>query len=276
MPSAAPALPNLTVADIAQGFGRLLPLSLFVAVFGLAYGLAAVQTGLPAHQILFMSAAVFAGTAQFAALELWGAEVAILPLLLTVFAINARHLLMGASLHPWLREVSPGPRYGALLVLSDANWIMSLNDWQRGASGLGTLIGGGLALWSTWVIGTLLGMSFGSLIAEPTRFGLDMVMGCFMLSMVAGGRKSLRILVAWTVAAATAWVAWRWLPDNTHVVVGAIGGGLVGLLWLEERPDSTEAAEPTDSADATDSSDAPPEQVQPEARRALRQEEPNR
>ncbi|WP_232059218.1 AzlC family ABC transporter permease [Kineobactrum salinum] len=102
---------QLTLADVRAGFWRLLPLSLFVAAFGLAFGLAGVQAGLSGLEIVVMSAAVFAGTAQFAALDLWGLEVPLLPLLATTFAINARMLLMGASLYPWLRQV---PRANAM------------------------------------------------------------------------------------------------------------------------------------------------------------------
>ena len=87
------------------GFRRMLPIALFVMVFGAAFGVAATQAGLAEGVIVTMSALVFAGASQFAALELWGPQVPVLPLMVTVFAINARHLLMGASLHPWLRHL---------------------------------------------------------------------------------------------------------------------------------------------------------------------------
>ncbi len=82
------------------GFKQLLPLSVFVVVFGVAFGLAAAQSGLSAPAIIAMSTLVFAGASQFAALELWGPQVSLLTLVITVFAINARHLLMGATLYP--------------------------------------------------------------------------------------------------------------------------------------------------------------------------------
>ncbi len=105
-----------------HGFRQLLPISLFVAVFGLAFGLAAVQTGLGGSAIVLMSTLVFAGAAQFATLDLWGTQVPLIPLAVTVFAINARHLLMGATLYPWLRHLPPAQRYAVMLVASDANW----------------------------------------------------------------------------------------------------------------------------------------------------------
>lgn len=221
--------------EVWHGFKRLIPLSLFVAVFGMAFGLAATQAGLGEGAILLMSTLVFAGAAQFAVLDMWGAQVPLIPLAITVFAINARHLLMGATLYPWLRRLPPRQRYGAMLVASDANWAMAMQAFNRGESGLGLLLGGGIALWLFWILGSWLGLYFGNAIHDPVRLGLDMVMGCFLLAMVVGGEKNLRVVVIWTVAAAASLLAYTYLPENSHVVVGALAGGLLGAFWMEKR-----------------------------------------
>ncbi|MEH6629098.1 MAG: AzlC family ABC transporter permease [Motiliproteus sp.] len=221
--------------NVWAGFKQLVPLSLFVVVFGVAFGLAAAQAGLNNPSIIAMSTLVFAGASQFAALELWGAQVSLLPLAVTVFAINARHLLMGATLYPWLRHLPPAKRYGVLLVVSDANWAMSMQAFSRGESGMGVLFGGGLAIWSFWILGTWLGIYFGSAIHDPMSLGLDMVMGCFLLAMVVGGQKSLRMLIIWIVAALSSLMAYRYLPTNSHVVVGALAGGILGAMWMEKK-----------------------------------------
>ena len=139
---------------IWDGFRQLAPISIFVVAFGAAFGLAATQAGLSDPMTLMMSALVFAGASQFAALDLWGAQVPLFTLLITVFAINARHLLMGATLYPWLSRLPAAQRYGVMLIASDANWAMSMQAFTRGKPGLGLLFGGGLALWSFWVFGT--------------------------------------------------------------------------------------------------------------------------
>jgi 4-azaleucine resistance transporter AzlC len=219
---------------VRAGFVDLVPLSIFVTLFGAAFGLAAAQDGLGTGVIIGMSVFVFAGAAQFAALELWGAQVPVLTLAVTVFAINARHLLMGASLYPWLRQLPPRARYGVMMTASDANWAMSLEAIRNGKPGLGILLGGGLALWLFWVAGTCLGIYFGEALRNPKELGLDMVMGCFLLAMVVGGKKDIRILAIWAVAGCAALLA-RWLlPENTHVVVGAVAGGLAGLIWNKD------------------------------------------
>lgn len=213
------------------GFMNLVPLSIFVTLFGAAFGLAAVQAGLGTGVIVSMSAFVFAGAAQFAALEIWGAQVPIITLMVTVFAINARHLLMGASLYPWLRQLPPVRRYGVMVTASDANWAMSLDAFHRDKPGMGILLGGGFALWLFWVAGTCLGIYFGEAIQNPRDLGLDMVMGCFLLAMVVSGKKNIRVIAIWFIAGCAALLARWFLPENTHVVVGAIAGGLAGLVW---------------------------------------------
>ena len=218
-----------------DGFKQLVPISLFVIAFGAAFGLAATQEGLSSPSIVAMSTLVFAGASQFAALELWGSQVPFFTVLITVFAINARHLLIGATLYPWLRNLPPAKRYGVMLVASDANWAMAMQAFNRGQPGLGLLLGGGLALWSFWVFGTWLGAYFGSAVRDPTSLGLDMVMGCFLLTMVAGGEKDRRMFVVWTVAVCSSLMAYWYLPENSHVIVGALAGGVVGAVLAEQK-----------------------------------------
>ncbi|MFW1737116.1 AzlC family ABC transporter permease [Acinetobacter sp. ULE_I001] len=235
MSNVDPNIYSLSYSQVWSGFKSLLPISSFVVIFGAAFGLAATQTGLDNSSIMLMSSLVFAGASQFATLELWGAQISLIPLIVTVFFINARHLLMGASLYPWLRHLPPIKRYSILLVISDANWALSLQAFNRGESGMGLLFGGGIALWLAWVLGTGLGFYFGNVIHHPALLGLDMVMACFLLAMVVGGQKNLRILIIWAIAACSSLLAYWYLPENSHVVVGALFGGIVGIFWKEKR-----------------------------------------
>ena len=125
-------------------------------------------------------------------------------------------------------------RYGVMIVASDANWALSMRAFGRGEPGLGLLLGGGLALWSFWIFGTGLGVYFGNAVQDPKSLGLDMVMGCFLLAMVVGGEKSLRMLGIWAVAACSSLLAYYYLPENSHVIVGAVAGGITGIVLAEQ------------------------------------------
>ncbi|MDS1139435.1 AzlC family ABC transporter permease [Pusillimonas sp. SM2304] len=231
MANANTGLHQLDRSLVWSGFRQLTPIALFVTAFGAAFGLAAAQAGLSHSIVIVMSMLVFAGAAQFAALDLWGAQIPLLAMIATVFAINARHLLMGATLYPWLRRLPPVKRYGVMLVASDANWAMSMQAFSRGKPGLGLLFGGGLALWVFWVIGSWIGTYFGNAISDPRRFGLDMIMGCFLLAMVVSGEKNLRMVAIWAVAGFSSLLAYWYLPENSHVIVGALTGGVAGTVF---------------------------------------------
>lgn len=214
-------------------------MALFVSAFGAAFGLAAQQQGLEHSTSLLMSVFVFTGTAQFAVLDLWGEKLPLFTILVSVFAINARHLLMGATLYPWLIQRPLKERYLLLLFASDANWALSLQAFNRNQPGFGILLGGGIALWFFWVLGTLLGLYFGDFISDPKRYGFDMVMGCFLLAMLLDTEKDLAIYISWLAAGLSALLAYYLLPENSHVVVGAMVGGIAGTYFSIKKTNTS-------------------------------------
>ncbi len=177
-----------------------------------------------------MSASVFAAASQFAVLEIWGTTIPLIPLILIALAVNARHILMGASLYPWLSDLPWSKRLASMLVLSDANFASGLSDYQAGERDVGVLIGGGLALWLAWVLGTTGGLLFGEQIGDPRAFALDVVMIAFFAALLAGSWNGKAALLPWFAAAIVSLAAYWWAPANWHVVAGALAGGIVGGL----------------------------------------------
>lgn len=226
-----------TWAELAEGFRRILPVTLYVIPMGLAFGAAAVQQDLPAALALLMSAIVFAGASQFAGLDLWAASPALIPLLLMTFAVNARHLLLGASLAPWLNKLPALRRYGTVALLSDPNWalVTQVQDQADGGAApsrlANLLLGSGIALWVTWLIGTAIGIALGGDLGDLSRFGLDLLALTFFTAVLTGLWRSVREdLLPWLAAAAMAVVGSWLLPGGWHVLAAALAGGLVGVL----------------------------------------------
>lgn len=238
----------------------MVPLSLFVVVFGLAFSVAALQAGLTGYEIMLMSAVVFAGASQFGVLEIWHSPISLATVVIITFAINSRHLLMSASLYPWLRELpTKKQRFLTLALLSDANWAMSLNGYYNGARDVGMLLGGGLALWTSWMIGTALGVGLGTGFDDPKRYGLDVIMSCFLLAMILGGDNKRAMIVPWAVAALATVMALRFLPANSHVLVGALAGGLAGMLMPDPQKPKPGVASATRSGPAQATTNTPGE-----------------
>ena len=224
-------------AEIWEGCRRMLPVTLYVVPMGVAFGAAALQRDLPGELVVLMSALVFAGSSQFAALDLWSANPALVPLLLTTFAVNARHLLLGASLAPWLNKLPPARRFATVSLLSDPNWalVTQVQDRALGAADprrLGNLLlGAGIVLWTTWFVGTVLGVVLGGDLGDLSRFGLDLLVVTFFTAVLTGLWRSLpEDLLPWLTAAVVASIAAWLLPGGWHVLIGAFAGGLAGVL----------------------------------------------
>ncbi|MGB0696098.1 MAG: AzlC family ABC transporter permease [Rhodospirillaceae bacterium] len=220
----------LTAQGVARGFKRLMPIALFVIPFGSAFGVAALEAGLSASDAMVMSVVAFSGAAQFASLEFLTEPVAVWTLALVLLALNARHVIMGAALSQWINHLPPAQRLAAVILLSDANFADSQPSFKAGDRDIGLLLGGGLALWVTWVLGTAIGVLGGTVFGDLDRYGVDVVMPCFFVAAVVGRLGSDRSMVAPVIAASIVAAATvDLLPTGWNVILGAVIGGLVAL-----------------------------------------------
>lgn len=207
---------------------QLAPVALFFIPFGLAFGVAASTKGMPALQSIVLSLLVFSGSVQFSALDLWHATIAYGSLALVVLAVNARHVVMGAALSPWVNDLPLAQRLPTLVLLNDANFAACQSAFQDGERDMGLLLGSGLILWSGWVLGAAGGALAGTSVGNPVALGFDVVMLCFLAAMVSGQVNRPLRLVPVLVGAAVAVLTLPCLPQGWNVIAGALLGGVAG------------------------------------------------
>jgi 4-azaleucine resistance transporter AzlC len=225
-------LPSIvfTRVGVLRGVRDIAPLMLAMVPYGMAFGVAAMQKGLDPLSIMLLSALVFAGSSQFAVLDLWAAPLALLPIWLTTLALNARHLLYGAALYPWLRGVRSGQRFPIVAVLTDSTYVYATQAEAKGERDAGILLGAGALTWLVWVLSTALGAYLGGAIADPKRFGIDVVMAAFFAVCLTAMWKGTDTLKPWAAAAAASLLGLWTLPTGWHVIAGGLAGGIVGVL----------------------------------------------
>ena len=95
------------LAGFASGLAASWVLALGYTPWGFLMGALAVQEGLSTLESVLMSAWVYAGTAQIAALELWARPPPIASIIAAVGLVNARHLAMGLTMRPVLGGLPP-------------------------------------------------------------------------------------------------------------------------------------------------------------------------
>lgn len=220
--------------DVLAGARTFVPVAISIAAYGVVWGVLARGAGLSLLEVVMMSGLVFAGSAQFVALDLWSTTPSALPigpLVLAAFVINLRYLLLTATLRPLFGPHEQGR--GALLMglVSDETWALTVGEMARGARGtVGFLVGAGIVAYAVWMGSTVTGHVLGSAIDDPTTYGLDFAFTATFLALLLGMWKGKGDLVPWFVAALAAIFSARLIPGSWYIIIGGIVGSLAGAI----------------------------------------------
>jgi predicted branched-subunit amino acid permease len=208
--------------------------------FGIAAGLLAISFGVLARPVMgtvapiVMSAIVFAGSSQFAALAVLAAGGGAPAAILAGILLNARYGPMGVAIAPSL-EGGPLRRAAHGQAMIDASWAMaSLGGGRFDPS---FMVGATLPSYPMWVAGTAIGVFAGELIGDPDRLGLDAMFPAFFLALLAGGelRSGRRAVAVACLGAAIALALVPLAPPGLPVIA-ASAAALLGLWGAPVTP----------------------------------------
>jgi predicted branched-subunit amino acid permease len=216
------------------------PLAVSVFAYGIAFGLFAKSVQMSMAEAMLMSALVYSGSAQMAAVSAMGngtipSGAAAFAVVTTIILLNARYLLYGASLRGWLGQVSGLQAYATLAVIGDGNWALSMKRHAEGERDAGFVLGSGIVMFIPWLFGTALGLLTAGAATNPRALGLDFMLVAFSTALAAGmfnGRTQMPVLL---VAIAASVIADRWLPPGWAVMSAGLAGGLTA--WLRFKPE---------------------------------------
>src|SRR5207237_6506182 len=136
------------------------PIALAVLVFGASFGVLAVAARLPAWSVVLMSALVFAGSAQFAAIGVVAKGGSVLTAIFAGALLNLRFVATGIAV---ARSLPGGRLLRSLLAqLSiDESYAMSVRAGAPGRPHGRTLLLAGAVLYAVWAIGPGIGALLG-------------------------------------------------------------------------------------------------------------------
>ncbi len=230
--------PSSWSRGVRAGVSAAAPLLPGAIAFGMVYGLAARQAGLSLAAATAMSVTVFAGAAQFTAVSMWGQAGGGLIVLATLM-INLRHLLMGASVAPYLSG-QPGS-WKALLAfgLTDESYALTISRYLCGEGSREFFLGANLAIYGGWVLSTLAGGILGGMVVDPGRWGIGLVFPLTFLGLLVPllvrPVTGIVALASGIVAVATA----AWLPGKGNLVLAILVGSAIGTIaeawWTPTR-----------------------------------------
>lgn len=229
--------------EIIDGLKASIPVVLSSMPFGLLFGAIAVKNGFSTFEAVFMSATIFAGASQMVGLELFGTTVAPWLIVLSIFAVNFRHVLYSAAIGRMLRPWGTLRMAIAFFLLVDPQFAETERRREKGnAVTWRWYISMGLPVYVFWIADTWVGASFGNLITNPHALGLDFVLPMYFLIMVMGFRKRKSFIPVVLTSGICAVVAENLVGSPWHVSIGALAGIVVAMAL--PIPKDEAAAEP--------------------------------
>lgn len=191
-------------SSFVDGARDTLPTLTGIVPLAIVVGLTAVEFGFTAVEITVISAVVFAGAAQLAAVALMADGSPIVVVVVTAVLINVRFYLYSVSLAPHVRPLSRLRKAVYSFVLVDVNYALSIPRYleHEAVRTHWYYLGSGMTLWLAWIIGTALGAGVGVGIPGwfPAGLVLPLVFNALLLPLLTGRPAFATAIVAGGIA----------------------------------------------------------------------------
>lgn len=231
--------------EFLQGMRLSVPVVVASAPFAILFGALAVDNGFSVVEATLMSASIYGGASQLVGIELFGQHVAPWLVVLSIFAVNFRHVLYSAAVGkhidhwPFLKQAI------GYFFLVDPQYAEAERKGENGEQvTFAWYMGMALPIYVFWVAESALGALFGRLIPNPHAIGLDFLLPIYFLGLVMGFRKRPRWLPIVVASAVASMIAYKTVGSPWHVSIGALAGVLFAAA-MPVRSDESLTSEET-------------------------------
>ncbi|TPW29561.1 AzlC family ABC transporter permease [Pararhizobium mangrovi] len=214
-----------------EGAARTPPVLLSLGPFAVLFGALAVDHGLNTVETVVMSAGMYGGAAQMVALQLLGTHVAPWVIVLSILAVNLRHLLYSATCGRHLSHFGFWRQALAFFFLVDPQFAETERRAEQGRKvTFAWYFGVAAPIYGCWLAGSLAGALFGRLIEHPEALGLDFLLPLYFLGLVMAFRARPRWLPVVVTSGAATILAFHFIGSPWHISIGALAGVAVAAM----------------------------------------------
>lgn len=216
------------------GARAALPIVIAAGPFGALFGALAVENGMTVFEAGLMSAILFAGASQMVGIELFGENIAPWLIVFSIFAVNFRHILYSAVTGRYMTHLSFFQRYFAFFFLTDPQFALMETRHDEGKQiSFAWMMGAGAMFWVPWLVLTIIGAVFGTLIENPAKWGIDFLLPIYFLGLVMGFRKRANWAPIVVASGAASILAFHFIGSPWHITIGALAGiGLAAIIGV--------------------------------------------
>lgn len=222
--------------DFRRGIRVGIPVVVASAPFGLLFGALAVDNGFTVAEAVLMSASIYGGASQMVGLDLFGARVAPWLIVLSIFAVNFRHVLYSGAVGRRIRHWPGVQQAIGFFFLVDPQYAESELKGGRGEEiTFAWYMGMALPIYVCWVVEAWIGATFGNLVPNPHALGLDFLLPIYFLGLVMDFRRRPFWLPVVAASAVASVIAYKLVGSPWHVTIGAAAGILLAASMPLER-----------------------------------------
>jgi predicted branched-subunit amino acid permease len=202
--------------------GTALAVAVTTGIYGVSFGALAVAAGLSVAKACALSALVFTGGSQFAAVAVIAAGGSPATAAGNALLLGARNTAYGFVNAPVLRGLRGPARVAATHLVIDETTAVS-SAQERDGDRLGAYLWTGIALWLCWNAGTLIGAFAGEQLGDPARWGLDALFPAAFVARLAPQLRQAGAVPAAVLGGAIALVLVPLTPVGIPVLASVLG-----------------------------------------------------
>jgi len=210
---------EMRMKEFFAGMKAGMPICIGYFSVSFGFGAMAIAQGLTVWQAILISATNLTSAGQFAGLTVIAAGAAMIEMILTQLVINSRYALMSLALGQRLGpSVGTGKRLIAAFFNTDEVFALGMSRGKQLTTAF--FVGAGVAATVGWTAGTAMGAIAGSLLPEPIRMALGvMLYGMFIAIVVPQAKQEKTILFSVLLALVFSCL-FAWVPGLKQVSAG--------------------------------------------------------
>lgn len=217
-----------------DGLVASLPIVMGYFPIAFSFGVAATQLGFTAPESFALSSIIYAGASQFMALVLLTSGAPLILSVLTLIAMNLRHVLFGPTL---MREAGTdaSTRWAWIWAwgLTDEVFVQALGAFSKGQRfSESYMFGLGSGAYASWLAGTACGALIGGGMFEAmpaVAAGLGFMLPALLLALVLSimSRRQIPVIA---VAGCVTVVGTLLAGAATGILTGMLAGAVTGIV----------------------------------------------
>ena len=206
------------------------PIILGFIPIGIAFAIMAEQAGLSGAESVLMSATVLAGASQMMAVGMYARGAGIITIIVATFVLNLRHLIMSTCVMNEMRGAPTGIKLLNAVGVTDETFALYTTR-REGHSNAMFFLALAICAYSSWVLGTVLGVITANLLPDRLSASLAISLYAMFVAILVPGLKKNLPLALLVVGTALLNTVLRQVMDGSWALIfSAILGAVVGVF----------------------------------------------